>query len=274
MTCQTCGHPHQENFCPNCGEKHHDPHHLTLRHFAEEILEGFTHVDHRFFRSVRALLFKPGLLTAEFVRGRRVPYMLPLPLFLVCNLLFFLFQTNNVFNQPLSSFTQYKPYTYFNTRQTAQRHLSISGETEAELVKRFNITMTTASKTYLFVLIPVFALLLALVFALKNRTYLEHLLFATHFYAFVLLFYLLQIVLILPFKLLSGQFNDSPLLDTITSLSSLLVFGFYLFLAFRRFYQTGQWASGAAAVLSSVTFVALVVGYRMLLFYKIMYTGH
>ncbi len=274
MTCQTCGHPHQENFCPNCGEKHHDPHHLTFRHFAEETLEGFTHVDHRFFRSVRALLFKPGFLTAEFVRGRRVPYMLPLPLFLVCNLLFFFFQTNNAFNQPIDSFTQYKPYTYFNTKQTAERVLDASGKSDREFAGQFNATMTTASKAYLFVLVPVFALLLALFFVSKKRTFIEHLLFATHFYSFVLLFFLLQLALIIPLSLLIGQSDYSRQFDMVISLISLGGIGVYLSLAFRRFYQINRPWSAVAAFAGSVAFIALVVGYRMLLFYKIMYSGH
>lgn len=275
MTCQTCGNPRQENFCPHCGEKRHNPHSLTVRHYAEETLEGFTHFDHRFFRSVRALLLKPGFLTAEFVRGRRVRYMLPLPLFLVCNLLFFFFQTNNVFNQPLGSFVGYQPYTYFGTVQTARRALAKSGEAEREFTQRFNAAMTTASKAYLFVLIPVFALLLALLFVRKRRTFIEHLLFSTHLFAFLLLFFLLQgALLILPARLLTGQSGDSPNLDLVFSLSTLVVLVVYLFVGFRRFYQTPRGWSGVAAVLGTLAFPLLVIGYRMLLFYKIIGFGH
>ncbi len=275
MTCQTCGNPHQAKFCPNCGEKKHDPHGLTVRHFAEETLEGFTHFDHRFFRSVRALLFKPGFLTAEFVRGRRMLYMLPLPLFLVCNLLFFFFQTNNVFNQPLSSFVGYQPYTSFGTQAAVRRALLASGESEAVFQSRFNTAMATASKSYLVVLIPAFALVLALLFAGRRRTFIEHVLLSTHFYAFMLLFYLIQTaVLYFPVRWLANQTGDSSLLDAVFSLSGVAVFAVYLFLAFRRFYQTNRFWSATAALLSSVAFVGLMVGYRMLLFYKITGFGH
>jgi len=275
MTCQTCGNPRQETFCPNCGEKRHNPHTLTLRHYAEETLEGFTHFDHRFFRSVRALLLRPGLLTAEFVQGRRVRYMLPLPLFLVCNLLFFFFQTNNVFNQPLSSFVGYQPYTHFGTVQTARRALAQSGETERELTQRFNAAMTTASKSYLFVLIPVFALLLALLFVRCRRTFIEHLLFSTHLFAFLLLFFLLQgVLVILPTRLLTGQSGDSATLELLFSLSTLLVLGAYLFVGFRRFYQISRARAIGAAALGTLAFPLLVIGYRMLLFYKILFLAH
>lgn len=275
MTCQTCGNPHQERFCPHCGEKRHDPHSLTVRHYAEETLEGFTHFDHRFFRSVRALLLKPGLLTAEFVRGRRVPYMLPLPLFLVCNLLFFFFQTNNVFNQPLSSFVQYRPYTYFNTVATVRRALAATGQPEQDFATRFNAAMTSASKSYLFVQIPVFALLLALLFAPKRRTYIEHLIFSTHLYSFLLLFFLLQgLFILLPAQILLQSRWTHRLLEATFAFSSLLALVVYLTVGFRRFYGvTRAWSVGAA-LLACVAFVGLVVGYRMLLFYKIVAFGH
>ena len=275
MTCQTCGNPRQENFCPHCGEKRHDPHSLTLRHYAEETLEGFTHFDHRFFRSVRALLLKPGFLTTEFVQGRRVRYMLPLPLFLVCNLLFFFFQTNNVFNQPLSSFVGYEPYTYFGTMQTARRALARSGETEPEFTIRFNGAMKTASKSYLFGLIPVYAALLALLFLRKRRTFIEHLLFSTHLFSFLLLFFLVQgVVLLLPVRLLTSQTGDSTSLDLVFSLSTLVVLGIYLFAGFRQFYHLSRARATGAAALGTLAFPLLVVGYRMLLFYGILHMSH
>ena len=271
MICQTCGNPRQEHFCPNCGEKRHDPHALTLRHYAEETLEGFTHFDHRFFRSGRALLFKPGLLTAEFVEGRRVRYMLPLPLFLVCNLLFFALLTNNPFSQPLNTFVRFAPYTQFGTVNTVRTVLTRTGETEKELTVRFNAAMRVNSKTYLFALIPVFAGVFAMAFARRGRTFIGHLIFATHFMAFMLLFYILEFYLLtLPIQWLLRRNDYSGRLDALLSLIGLAVFGVYLFGGVRRFYGVSPGKAVLAVALTLLTFVAVLYGYRMLLFYKIL----
>jgi len=45
-------------------------HHLA-RALLKEAVEDFWHVDSRLWRSLRALVVKPGFLTVEFLAGRR-----------------------------------------------------------------------------------------------------------------------------------------------------------------------------------------------------------
>lgn len=275
MTCQTCGNAHQANFCPNCGEKRYDPHSLSLKHIVEETLEGFTHADHTLIRTLRTVLFRPGELPAEYVAGRRVRYMKPLGFFLVANLIFFLLSTTNVFNQPLNSFLNYTPYTNYGTNEAVGHLLTARHQTLDEYTPVFNETMTSSSKTYLVVLIPVYALIFSLLFITTGRTFIEHLIFATYFVAFLLLLMLVEtFVLIVPFQLLFDQRLWRIYGDSFVSLVSLLAFAVYLFMAFRRFYRTGTFWSLLAALFSSATLVAVIVTYRMLLFYKITQLNH
>jgi len=224
---------------------------------------------------VKALIFKPGFLTAEFVRGRRVRYMLPLPLFLVCNLLFFALLTNNPFSQPLNTFVNFTPYTQFGTVDIVRRVMADTGVTEKDLSMRFNAAMRVNSKTFLFAIIPFFALMFTIAFAGRRRTFIEHLLFATHFMAFMLLFYILEFYLVtLPIQWLLNRDDYSGRLDAILSFAGLAVFGVYLFAGFRRFYDVGLAKSLLATAFTLLTFVFALYGYRMLLFYKIIYTGN
>ncbi|MBO0935195.1 DUF3667 domain-containing protein [Fibrella sp. HMF5335] len=275
MTCQTCGNPHQEHFCPNCGEKRHDPHSLSLKHVVEESLESFTHADHNLLRTVRAVLLQPGKLPAEYVAGRRIRYMKPLGFFLVVNLVFFLLSSTNVFNQPLSSFLTYSPYIEFGTNKTVNHLLTERHETLLTYTPRFNAAMTSSSKGFLVLLIPLYALVFSLIFVTARRTFIEHLLFATYFMAFMLLYMLVVTFLVaMPIQHFMGIQAWVRYGDGLVSFIILFALAIYLFIAFRRFYRTGVVWSLLAAMLSSVTLAVLVFAYRMVLFYKIVYAGH
>ena len=62
----------------------------SLWHFTRVATEDLTHADSRLWRTLTALLFKPGRLTREFLAGRRARYLPPVRLYLVLSVLFFL----------------------------------------------------------------------------------------------------------------------------------------------------------------------------------------
>jgi hypothetical protein len=62
-----------------------------LWHFTQVAAEDLTHADSRLWRTLGALLFKPGYLTQQFLAGRRARYLPPLRLYLVLSVAFFLF---------------------------------------------------------------------------------------------------------------------------------------------------------------------------------------
>jgi hypothetical protein len=87
--CENCGAPVTHRYCPECGQKIEAPVH-SLWHFMKLASEDLTHADSRLWRTLAALLFKPGYLTQEFLRGRRARYLPPLRLYLVVSVVFFL----------------------------------------------------------------------------------------------------------------------------------------------------------------------------------------
>ncbi len=88
--CENCGATLSGPFCAECGQRHHDHpvHHFW--HFVGEATEDLTHADSRLWQTLFALLFRPGLLTREYLDGRRVRYLPPVRLYLVVSLIFFL----------------------------------------------------------------------------------------------------------------------------------------------------------------------------------------
>jgi Protein of unknown function (DUF3667) len=87
--CTNCGATVSGHYCANCGQRvEHAVH--SLRHFLSEVAEDLTHADSRLWRTLTALVFKPGFLTCEFLAGRRVRYLPPFRLYLVMSVFFFL----------------------------------------------------------------------------------------------------------------------------------------------------------------------------------------
>jgi hypothetical protein len=88
--CVGCGAAVTGRYCAACGE-HAELHDYSMKHFVEEVLETTAHVDGRVFGSFRSLLTQPGQLAADFLAGRRKTQMGPVQMFVVCNVLYFLF---------------------------------------------------------------------------------------------------------------------------------------------------------------------------------------
>lgn len=89
-TCANCGARLVGKYCSECGQRHHDHPVHDFWHFISEALEDLTHADSRLWQTLGALLFRPGLLTSEFLEGHRVRYLPPVRLYLVVSLLFFI----------------------------------------------------------------------------------------------------------------------------------------------------------------------------------------
>lgn len=78
--CADCGTETVGRFCHHCGNPAHV--HRTLLHLGEELLHGVMHFDSRTWRTLPALVFRPGRLTREWVHGKRTRYVSPLAMFL------------------------------------------------------------------------------------------------------------------------------------------------------------------------------------------------
>jgi Protein of unknown function (DUF3667) len=89
VLCENCGAAVAGRYCGTCGQRLEPPVH-SLWHFTQLATEDLTHADSRLWYTLRALLFKPGHLTREFLSGRRARYLPPVRLYLVLSVAFFL----------------------------------------------------------------------------------------------------------------------------------------------------------------------------------------
>src|SRR5690606_30196862 len=87
--CLNCGDSTPGRFCPTCGQRKAEVL-VSVRTLLADVLEDQLVLNRALPRTLSALLFRPGLLTEEYVRGRIVRYIAPFRLYLVSSVLFFL----------------------------------------------------------------------------------------------------------------------------------------------------------------------------------------
>lgn len=275
-TCVSCGAPIATPFCPQCGEQRAGDRHYTLAHFAEETLESFVHADGRLVASVRALVLAPGSLTVAYLAGRRRPYLAPLQLFLVLNVLFFLLGATRfairVFDTPLQTHMQQEPYSerarvMVNAR-LAERHVTL--ETYQEI---FNHAATAQAKSLVILLVPAFALCTAIVVLPRRRTAVAHIIFALHAIGMLLLLLLVLWLALLATALVGRAVGmHVSYSDKVFSAIIAVLFGAWLARALRVAYGGSGVASVVRAVLLTLCMMPILTEYRHLLFFVTFYT--
>ncbi len=251
--CLNCGSPLSAQFCPECGQKNKD-YSLTFKDFFSDFLEELLDVDSRVLRSLRLLFTKPGFLTSEYVRGRRVRYIPPVRIYLVASVLFFLSLTLKTLLPSVQNNEFFKEITEtgnldnalenaLEAKQTASSNdvlsyegsglvpvdpdssqsgmqLSLGGGQYDVNQGDFLSNFSDNFAKMMFLLLPVAALQLKALYWRRKKLYIEHLVFSIHVHAFI--FSLLILTIILDFKLTMW----------LVIISSLI----YLFIAMRQFY--------------------------------------
>ena len=87
--CLNCGARLPGRFCPDCGQRA-QPVRTPLHRFVAQSFAELMGLDSRVWRTLGALVFKPGTLTRAYLSGRRETYARPLRVYLTATVLFFL----------------------------------------------------------------------------------------------------------------------------------------------------------------------------------------
>lgn len=209
-----------------------------------DYIEDTFHLDSRLARSLWHLVARPGSLTQAYVEGQRSAYVRPFRLYLTASFLYLLaltfFPPNDIVRfQPAGQTEEMKlsvgmataavtvtestaPPASAPPERSALWHkmqkFSAQGPGAAQ-AQAIHLIVTTLPKA-MFVFVPVFALLLKLLYRRSGRFYAEHFLFALHFHAFSFLTLGLSLVV---------------LRGSVRPLQQIIILG-YLFLALRRVY--------------------------------------
>ncbi len=88
-SCLNCGARLRGQYCGSCGQRARSRL-ISLWELVRDAFGDLFELDSRLWRTVTPLLIRPGLLTADYLAGRRARYMPPFRMYLVLSLVFFL----------------------------------------------------------------------------------------------------------------------------------------------------------------------------------------
>ena len=92
--CRNCGHilDVSDKYCPNCSQANSTKK-LVLRDFMDEFLSSVINYDSKLLKTLYTMLVKPGTITKDYIRGKRVAYTNPFRFLLSLAFLYFLMVT-------------------------------------------------------------------------------------------------------------------------------------------------------------------------------------
>ena len=195
--CLNCSAPLHGPFCAVCGQRA-VPANPTIRELAGDAWQELSGYDGRIMATLRGLL-RPGLLTREYISGRRAHYLPPVRLYLIVSVLYFVVAAS------APNLGGRAPAGPAGLRITVdnQDGMALSDDERAEMRAQlddspwvlrpmlramledpagFRLRVFTVMPRVFFALLPVFAAIVALFY--RQRTFPASLVFAVHLHAF------------------------------------------------------------------------------------------
>ena len=195
------GHPPRATVCSNCGAQLHGPFchacgqkaveaDVRLHDLFHEAFHEFAHLDGKIFQTLKILVTKPGLLTVEFLNGRRARYLSPVRLYLTCSVLFFgLAALAPDVTRTVVRVTPSHAESGLDPAALKQWQDAASARMGHAIVHTFPRVM--------FALMPTFGVLTWALYRKARPFYAAHLYYAIHFHALVFLLLTFAIPLLL-----------------------------------------------------------------------------
>lgn len=268
IACPACTTPLHGPWCHACGQRADAAVDLSLRGFLLDAGHSLTDADSRLWRSLRALVVDPARLTRDWAAGRRRPWIPPLRLFLLINVVYFLSQSLtgfNTFTTPLEVHLTGLPHAEV-ARDLVRTRMADREEDYNVFRARFDDAATTQAKTLVILLVPFFALIVAALE--RRRPFAVHLVFALHAIAFLML----MAALLDPLAVALARVAP----DLVGEISISVVYGTLLavnlYLAFRHTADRARPAALLRTLLALTGLVALLYLYRLSLFFTVFYT--
>ncbi|RUO66341.1 Protein of unknown function [Pseudidiomarina planktonica] len=300
--CDNCYTTLHGKFCHRCGQEKKS-YIRNLAGVVTEFLGEFSNWDARLWRTLFPLWFRPGYLSSHYVQGHRVPFVPPLRMYLFTSIIAFLILAQLVPDPSSDSepavinaeqvvsdtakqnaiaetteielpqetpvpiknadgneqFTLEMPFLSETAQQRVNRQFSaVVANPELATNKFFSL-----APQMMFLLLPLFALLLKILYIRSDRYYMEHLIMALNSHSFIL-----QVGI---FYLLLGAFRDAIAIPWLASIVGWLEWvvlywiPLYLFLCQKFYYQQGWVKTFLKFGLTCVLYGAIFLSAFMLL---------
>ena len=261
--CPNCSAALSGPFCASCGQRQMDLD-QPFRDIAGEAMESFLSFDTRILRTLWPLIRRPGLLTEDFLAGRRACYVHPFKLYFAFCVLLFLGLAMSGYSviqigeaEDVVTGVRFEVSDGEGTEDASEapdepsflaRVLTPIGDLAENDPARLDRIFTDRLAKSIILLVPVFALLLLAIY--RGRRYVAHLVFSLHLHSFAFLALVVGLVI----DLAVGASAESRPGNGL----AVLVIAAYSFLGLRRVYGQGRF-------LTVMKMVFLLFGYLVAL---------
>lgn len=246
IICKNCNNEINGKYCSQCGEKIIDDSDLTIKSIIGQAIGSITNFDSKLFKTLKLLFFYPGKLTSKFVEGVRVPYMKPFQIFVISNIIFFIFLAEvDLFRTP-SKWFFVEDFDGIKVMEKVRQICGKSGLEETEIAFKYDKKSSDLAKGLIVFLIPFIAIIGKLLNPSREIVFGKHIVFSTHYFSFVLLMFVIVSEII---KMLTNNFNKWLFIIPITLLMII-----YYSIGLKKFYHT----SWIMAVLKGIVGVFLI----------------
>ena len=222
--CRNCQAPLTGEYCGECGQRNVDLE-RPIWNLVRDVVKETFEVDGRAWLTVKTLFRHPGMLTSEFLAGRRRTYTSPLRLYLVTSISFFVF---------VAWLAQ--AGVLLDPGQDPVFDAAVQAQFLSDDLPRL-----------MFVLLPAFALLMKVMY--RRRLYFDHLIFSIHLHTAAYL----VLALMLPLEdIASGNLGL-----TLVQFVLLMYFLAYFVIAAKRVFTASWWVTALKSA-------AILFGYMIL----------
>jgi hypothetical protein len=249
--CSNCG-THLSvlrNYCPQCGQINHDLN-IPLKHLIAEVMESIFHFDTKSVQTLKVICFKPGFITSEFIKGKRVQYVAPVKFYIFISFIFFLIislpktkqgtslnveNTSNITYCGINSTELRSDMQQSQLDSVMQSHAIVSSIMNRYIIRQlsrigadgqegFNHMLVKSASYMMFVLMPLFALFVFMLNRKKAKYYIGTLIFSLHYHSFVFLLLTLSLI------------TDRIIGTSIILIIPIIVSPIYLLMALKHVY--------------------------------------
>lgn len=265
--CPNCDAPAADAYCSRCGQGQHDRLRTSLPALVREAFAELLDLDAKVAVTLRTLVRRPGLLTTEYLAGRRARYVRPLRLYLTLSVLYFvvvsltgggsfLRQETRVTDDDASAdATASAAAMRRSTRDSAAadsaaaaaRRATARADTGSFLQRRsarlgalapeerdrlMRDTVVRHLPKAFFALVPALALILRVLYRHSGFHYAEHLIFSLHYQALAFVAFTVSE--------LAELARPPAALESVVEGAIFLLLLCYLFVALRRVYRQSR----------------------------------
>jgi hypothetical protein len=279
--CGNCGATLMGPYCFQCGQHAHE----SARSFSTLFHDAWhtaTHLDGRLWQSLYILLLKPGRLTKEYFAERRARYLPPVRLYLVLSVLFFGIGLATPERNPAAPRVAPAATAAAGQEQrTSQQAPAVKKKKSTRIFDIKDCSDLKSSMSWLekilqrsclrnqedggesiehaflanvpkmiFLLVPMMALAMLLLYWRPRRYYVEHLVFYLHNHAAIFLLLLIQALL----AWIAAWLAWGTFFGWVTAFISIYS-AWYVYRAMRVFYGQGRLLTTAKLLAIGVTYL-------------------